>query len=101
VDIASGGWEDDLEHPRRADELVDALTSSWNIIARCLATWSPESLDQTAQRVSGDTVRLHTRQSVLWRMITHDAFHSGEISLALGSHGLGSIDMWVKLSRPG
>jgi uncharacterized damage-inducible protein DinB len=99
VDIAKGGWEDDPAHPRRADELVEALTSSWNIIVRCLATWTPESLEQTARRVSGDIVRLHTRQSVLWRLITHDAFHSGEISLALGSHGLGSIEMWAGLSR--
>jgi hypothetical protein len=33
------------------------------------------------------------------RLITHDAFHSGEISLTLGSHRLGAIDMWKGLSR--
>jgi uncharacterized damage-inducible protein DinB len=99
LDIASGGWEDDLGHPRRADELVAALTSSWDIAARCLMTWTPESLGQTARRPWGDKVQIHTRQSVLWRLITHDAFHSGEISLALGSRGLGAIEMWSKLSR--
>jgi hypothetical protein len=41
----------------------------------------------------------HTRQSVLMRLITHDAFHSGEISLTLGNHGLGAIDMWQDLAR--
>ena len=41
LDIASAGWEDDLAHPRRADELVAALTSSWEIVARCLVTWTP------------------------------------------------------------
>jgi uncharacterized damage-inducible protein DinB len=99
VDVANVGWEDDLAHPRRADELVEALTSSWAIVARCLATWTPESLGQTARRAWGDKIQIHTRQSVLWRLITHDAFHSGEVSLVLGSHGLGAIEMWSRLSR--
>ena len=36
----------------------------------------------------------------MMRIITHDAFHSGEISLALGSNGLGAIDPWGGMSRP-
>ncbi|MBV9896613.1 MAG: hypothetical protein JO020_20800, partial [Chloroflexi bacterium] len=97
--IANAGWEDDLAHPRHADELVEALESSWNIVARCLASWTPESLQLTAQRLSGDKVQIHTRQAVLWRLITHDSFHAGEVSLVLGSHQLGAIEMWSKLSR--
>ncbi len=99
------GWEDDPSHPRSAAELVHALDSSWAIIDRCLATWTPEMLTQTARRPVKAGVQVHTRQSVLWRMITHDAFHAGEISLALGSHGLGSdspngaIDLWSGLAR--
>lgn len=42
---------------------------------------------------------MHTRQSVLMRLITHDAYHTSEISLMLGSHGLGEIDLWKGLSR--
>jgi uncharacterized damage-inducible protein DinB len=99
TDPTGVGWEDDLEHPRRADELVSALRSSWAIVEHTLSVWTPESLRREARRVRGDTVQMHTRQSVLMRMITHDAFHSGEISLALGSNGLGAIDMWKGLSR--
>lgn len=93
------GWEDDLTRPRDAAELVGALRSTWSIVERTLATWTPESLTQEARRQGQGFVQVHTRQSVLWRMITHDAFHSGEISLALGSNGLGAIDMWRGLSR--
>lgn len=93
------GWEDDLTHPRSADELVGALNSSWAIVERCLATWTPESLAQEARRPRGDVVQIHTRQSVLMRMLTHDAFHCGEISLTLGSNRIGAIDPWVGLSR--
>jgi len=99
------GWEDDLAHPRRADELVRALDSSWRIVARCLETWTPGMLADEAPRVRGDEVQMHTRQSVLWRLVTHDAYHCGEIALTLGGHGLGGgspngpIDMWRGLAR--
>ena len=93
------GWEDDLTHPRSADELVGALVSSWKIVERCLATWTPETMGQEARRTRGTEVQIHTRQSVLMRLITHDAFHCGEISLALGSNGLAAIDPWIGLSR--
>jgi uncharacterized damage-inducible protein DinB len=93
------GWEDDLAHPRSADELVGALTSSWKIVERCLATWTPETLGQEARRRRGTVLQIHTRQSVLMRLITHDAYHCGEISLTLGSNGLAAIDPWVGLSR--
>jgi len=101
------GWEDDLTRPRSADELVGALESTWRIVARALATWTPDTLGREAKRV-GPTgeVRLHTRQSVLMRIITHEAYHGGEIALTLGKNGLGGrtgpngpIDMWAGLSR--
>ena len=93
------GWEDDLAHPRTGDELVGALASSWTIVEHCLATWTPETMGQEARRTRGTEVRIHTRQSVLMRLITHDAFHCGEISLTLGSHGLPAIEPWIGLSR--
>jgi uncharacterized damage-inducible protein DinB len=97
---AANGWEDDLSHPRDADELVGALEVTRRIVARTLDKWTPESLTQEARRVRADgQVQMHTRQSVLYRMVTHDAYHIGEISLILGSHGLGEIDIWGGLAR--
>jgi uncharacterized damage-inducible protein DinB len=101
------GWEDVLARPRSADELVGALESTWRIVEHALETWTPDTLGREAQRVGPNgEVRLHTRQSVLMRMITHEAYHCGEIALTLGSHGLGGrtgpngpIDMWAGLSR--
>lgn len=99
------GWEDDLAHPRSAAELASALRSSWRIVERALETWTPGSLAETVRRPRGERVQIHTRQSIVWRLITHDAFHAGEISLTLGAHGLGgsspngAIDLWGKLSR--
>ena len=105
ADPDGSGWEDDLGHPRRADELVGVLASTWGIVERCLATWTPAMLGEEFPRTRGAETRLHTRQSVLMRLITHDAYHCGEIALALGAHGLGGggpngpIDLWAGLSR--
>ena len=105
-DPSGMGWEDDLAHPRSADELVGALRSTWRIVENTLAKWTPDTLGHEARRKVASGVQIHTRQSVIMRIITHEAYHSGEIALTLGSHGLGGntgpngpIDMWAGLSR--
>jgi uncharacterized damage-inducible protein DinB len=95
TDPLSGfGWEDDPEMPRGAAELVGALESSWRIVERCLERWTTSMLFEEFTRERTGTTQRHSRQAVLMRMITHDAFHSGEISQLLGANGLGEIDLW-------
>jgi len=89
------GWEDDLSHPRGAGELVSALQSTWTIVEECLDRWTPAMLQDTFRREFNGTVTLHTRQSVLMRMITHDAYHIGEIAQTLGMHGIKEVDIWT------
>jgi uncharacterized damage-inducible protein DinB len=88
------GWEDDLDHPRSADELVEALDSTFRIIEGCLDRWTPEMLTDPIRREYGDTVQVHTRSSILQRLLTHDAYHCGELSQTLGIHALPQIDLW-------
>ena len=95
IDPASGfGWEDAPDHPRTAAELVGALESSWRIVEGCLERWTIPMLNEEFVREFGGRKSVHTRQGVLMRMLTHDAFHSGEISQLLGAHKLGEIDLW-------
>jgi uncharacterized damage-inducible protein DinB len=93
-DLSGVGWEDRLDVPRRSEELVHALETSWRIVESCLERWTPEMLGETFTRQYAGQVQLHTRQSVLTRLVMHDAFHCGEASLVLGMHGLGSLDPW-------
>jgi uncharacterized damage-inducible protein DinB len=88
------GWEDDLDHPRNARELVTALDTTWAIIDRCLDRWTPAALEETVERVFGDQRQVHSRSSILQRLITHEAYHCGELSQTLGIHGLPQIDLW-------
>jgi uncharacterized damage-inducible protein DinB len=94
-DSLSGiGWEDDLDHPRTADELVLALETTWRIIDRVLDTWTPEMLQEPFSREYQGTTRVHSRQEVLMRMISHDAYHAGALSQILGANGLEMFDLW-------
>lgn len=88
------GWEDHLDVPRSADELLFAIESSGRIVESCLERWTPESLDESITREVAGGVQHHTRASVLTRIVMHDSFHCGEISQLLGARGLRSLDPW-------
>lgn len=95
TDPMSGvGWEDDLDHPRTAAELVQALDTTWAIIDRCLDRWTPAMIEETVERFYGEQRQVHSRASILQRLLTHEAYHCGELSQTLGIHGLPQIDLW-------
>ncbi len=93
-DMGDLGWEDDLAHPRSADELVTAWTTTWEIVERALATWTPAMLDEPVAVGRDDAVRHLTRRSIFLRMMTHEGYHAGEIAVIQGIHGLPPIDLW-------
>ena len=88
------GWEDDLDHPRHAEELVMALETTWAIVDRSLDTWTPAMLEETFERFYGDQRQVHSRSSIVQRLMTHEAYHCGELSQTLGIHELPQIDLW-------
>jgi len=88
------GWEDRLDVSRHTDDLMLAVESSWRVVESCLQRWTPEMLGEVFTREIGGQVQRHTRQSVLTRIATHDAFHSGEISILLDANGFASMDPW-------
>lgn len=95
-DAATGiGWEDDLDHPRGADELAAALDATFRIVERALDRWTMEMLEEPIRREFGGGVQVHSRGSILQRLLTHDAYHCGELSQTLGIHGLPQIDLWA------
>jgi uncharacterized damage-inducible protein DinB len=95
ADRTSGvGWEDDLDHPRSAAELVQALDTTWAIVDRLLDRWTPAMLEETVERFYGDQRQVHSRSSILQRLSTHEAYHCGELSQTLGIAGLPQIDLW-------
>jgi uncharacterized damage-inducible protein DinB len=94
ADPNADGWEDDLDHPRSAGELVRALDTTFAIIEGCLDRWTPETLDEVIERQYGGRVQVHSRASILQRLLTHEAYHCGELSQTLGIRDLPQIDLW-------
>jgi uncharacterized damage-inducible protein DinB len=93
-DGGDAGWEDDLDHPRSAAELVTALETTWAIIDRCLDRWTPAMLEDRIERRYGEQTQVHTRASIVQRIFSHEAYHCGELSQTLGIAGLPQIDLW-------
>ncbi|MEO8511221.1 MAG: DinB family protein [Chloroflexota bacterium] len=100
ADVLDGGWEDDLDRPRSADALVEALDSAFAIMDRCLDRWTPEMLGDDIRREHAGSVQVHTRSSIVQRLFSHEAYHCGELSQLLGIHGLPQIDLWRSEEAP-
>jgi len=95
TDPSSGeGWEDHLDHPRIARALVWALDSTFAVVDGILDRWTPVMLEQTVERTYAGRTTTHSRASILQRLLTHDAYHCGELSQTLGIHRLPQIDLW-------
>jgi uncharacterized damage-inducible protein DinB len=88
--LAWHSWEDYDDHPRSAEELVWALEATWKILAGCLERSTPETMSEEVSALG----RTRTRQSVIMGTLSHDAYHIGEISVALGQQGLPAVDIW-------
>src|SRR5262245_13536872 len=54
-DLPEDGWEDDLDHPRTAQEVTFALESTYAVIDRVLDEWTPEMLTERVDRQIWDT----------------------------------------------
>jgi uncharacterized damage-inducible protein DinB len=98
--FAIAHWDprDDAEQqPRTAAELVAGLEVTWQMIADALARWTPADLGYVfppaafladeEQRAVGP----RTRQWILWHVHAHEVYHTGELSLGLGTYGLEGI----------
>lgn len=94
VDSNGVGWEDDLDHPRNAAELVWALETSWAIVEGSMHRWTPDLLFEDFAGQAGRNTQVHTRQGVLIRLLSHDSYHCGELSQTLGINRLAQIDLW-------
>jgi uncharacterized damage-inducible protein DinB len=71
-----------------ADALVRWLEASWRMVAAVLDTWTVDDLPVTfLQPYRGKTYAV-SRQWVLWRMLTHDVQHGGQLTVMLWMQGI-------------
>lgn len=76
-----------------AAELVRWLALSWQMIDKTLATWDVDSLQETYRHVWNGDAYAVSRQWTLWRIMSHDIHHGGELSLMLGLQGIEAFEL--------
>ncbi|HUP54834.1 MAG TPA: DinB family protein [Methylomirabilota bacterium] len=86
--------DDDLEHVLSADDLAEALDSTFRVVESCLDRWTVDMLNEELRRPEWDASWVHTRGAVIQRVFAHDVYHSAELNEAMGAAGLSLIDFW-------
>ena len=95
---ATIGWGDE-SYIHEAHELVTMFEGTWRVISSNLDRWTPADLEQLFQppayyQAQGWEEPAHTREWIIWHTMEHEIHHGGELSLALGTHDLGSFYTW-------
>lgn len=89
-------WNDDEQSIREAAELVTMFEKTWHMIADALTRWTPADLEHLfpPPAFMREEEPPHTRHWIVWHVLEHELHHGGELSLALGTYGLGSFYTW-------
>lgn len=74
-------------------ELSAWLEASWRMVQKTLSTWTVADLGQTFRHVYEGKMYVVSRQWVLWRILSHDVHHGGELAILLGLQGIEIPDL--------
>ena len=85
--------EDMLHITENASELAHWLELTWQMIGETLNTWNVDDLVQTYEHVWNGKKYTVSRQWTLWRILSHDLHHGGELSLMLGLQGIEAFEL--------
>lgn len=91
-------WSDELEQMERAiadssAELLKWLQATWQMIETTLTTWTVDDLQQTYRHIRGGKIYAVSRQWTIWRIMSHDLHHGGELAIMLGMQGIAIPDL--------
>jgi len=86
VDEERVSWED-------VRGLADWLAVSWRPINDSLNAWTVDDLLQSYPYRFRGTNYLISRQWVLWRMLSHDIHHGGQLALQLALQGIPAFEL--------
>lgn len=84
----AAGWEEESAIVENAAELVRRLEVTWQMIEKTLSTWTVSDLAQTYRHTYLGKTYAISRQWTIWRILTHDLHHGGELGILLGLQGI-------------
>ncbi|HEX3723953.1 MAG TPA: DinB family protein [Nitrolancea sp.] len=101
--VIGGSASDESAVPGAAD-LVVLFEETWRVIASAMDRWTPADLEQRIDPLASHQEWLrsrgeeeeppHTRLWIVWHVMEHEIHHGGELSLALGTHGVEGFYTW-------
>jgi uncharacterized damage-inducible protein DinB len=74
-------------------ELLRWMEASWQMIETTLSTWTVADLMHTYRHLYQGKMFAVSRQWVIWRIMSHDLHHGGELSILLGLQGIDVPDL--------
>ena len=74
-------------------ELLRWLEASWQMIETTLTTWTVADLTQTYRHIRGGKMYVVSRQWTIWRILSHDLHHGGQLAIFLGLQGIDIPDL--------
>lgn len=92
------GWNGQLSETaagsaKDAAALVARLEASWKMVARTLSEWTVDDLATTyLHPYQGKTYAI-SRQWTIWRILSHDIHHGGQIALLLEAQGITPLEL--------
>jgi uncharacterized damage-inducible protein DinB len=96
-------WFSDKDGARHVDEeavssndsrvLADWLAVSWEPIRRSLEEWTITDLSRSFRHRFRGTDYSISRQWVLWRVLSHDIHHGGQLALLLAMQGIPAVEL--------
>ncbi len=91
-------WADALDQQEAVivdnpTELLRWLEASWQMIETTLTTWTVADLTQTYRHLREGKMYVVSRQWTIWRILSHDMHHGGELSILLGLQGIDIPDL--------
>lgn len=92
-------WADATEQQGEAitqnlPELIHWLEITWQMIETTLTRWTAADLAQTYRHLTEGKIYLVSRWWTIWRVMSHDLHHGGQVALTLGIQGVEVPDLW-------
>ena len=87
-------WEEPLI--KTPGESLKWLAWSWQMIETTLNTWTVADLAATYRHLREGRIYAVTRQWTIWRVLSHDLHHGGQLALMLGLQGVDVPDLGDK-----
>ena len=84
-------WEETLN--KTPGESLKWLELSWQMVQTTLNTWTVDDLARTYRHFRAGKIYAVTRQWTIWRVMSHDLHHAGQLALMLGLQGIEAAEL--------